>query len=670
MQFFDTKFELVSDYTPSGDQPAAISALTAGVLAGQKDQILLGVTGSGKTFTMANVIANLNRPALVLAHNKTLAAQLCGEFRAFFPNNAVEYFISYYDFYQPEAYIPGRDVYIEKEAQINVEIERLRHAATRSLLTRRDVIIVASVSCIYGLGIPEDYARAIISLKVGEVMSRRDFLLKLDKVQYQRNDVELAPGRYRVKGDVIDLFPSWSEMALRMEFFGDELERILEFHPVSGTILNTFPAIDIFPATHYVVHDNMDRAMQAIKQEMEASVADFLAKDKVLESQRLEQRTRYDLEMIAEMGYCKGIENYSRHLSNRDPGEPSGVLLDFFPKDFITFIDESHASLPQVRGMFAGDLSRKTVLVDHGFRLPSAVDNRPLRFEEFEERLGARIYVSATPGPYEMTVCGVDMTKPPESRWEGTGVIEQIIRPTGLVDPEIEVRETLGQIDDVLNEIHRVRAKNERTLVTTLTKQMSEELSQFLDGKGVKVTYLHSEIHTLDRLDILKQLRSGKIDVLVGVNLLREGLDLPEVSLVIILDADKEGFLRNERSLIQTIGRAARNVNGKVILYADKMTPSMVAAISETNRRRIKQLAHNQTHGIVPKSTLRKGVELRAEKTDTLDIEKRISEASPASLPDLMRVLEKDMHAAAAALDFERAAVLRDQLQRLSEERA
>jgi len=668
MQLLDRKFELVSDYQPSGDQPEAIAALTAGLAAGQKDQILLGVTGSGKTFTMANVIAQMNRPALILAHNKTLAAQLCGEFRSFFPNNAVEYFISYYDFYQPEAYIPGRDVYIEKEAQINAEIERLRHAATRSLLTRRDVIIVASVSCIYGLGIPEDYARAVISLKVGESLSRRDFLLRLDKVQYQRNDVELAPGRYRVKGDVIDLFPSWSEMALRMEFFGDELERILEFHPVSGNILNSMSAIDIFPATHYVVNDNMDRAMQAIKTEMDAQIATFMAADKLLEAQRLEQRTRYDLEMIAEMGYCKGIENYSRHLSDRAPGEPSGVLLDFFPKDFITFIDESHASLPQVRGMFAGDLSRKTVLVDHGFRLPSAVDNRPLRFEEFEERLGARIYVSATPGPYEMTTCGVDMTKPPEERWLGTGVVEQIIRPTGLVDPEIDVRTTLGQVDDLLNEIQIVRAKNERTLVTTLTKQMSEELSQFLDEKGVRVTYLHSEIHTLDRLDILKQLRSGKIDVLVGVNLLREGLDLPEVSLVVIFDADKEGFLRNERSLIQTIGRAARNVNGRVILYADKMTPSMIAAISETNRRRIKQLAYNETHGIVPKSTIRTGVELRDEKPDSKEIEKRIASVSPAALPDLMQSLEKEMHAAAAVLDFERAAMLRDQLQRLTEE--
>jgi excinuclease ABC subunit B len=668
MQTIDKTFELVSDYSPSGDQPHAIDALVAGLNSGKKEQILLGVTGSGKTFTMANVIARMNRPALILAHNKTLAAQLCEEFRSFFPNNAVEYFISYYDFYQPEAYIPGRDVYIEKEAQINAEIERLRHAATRSLLTRRDVIIVASVSCIYGLGIPEDYARAIISLKVGETISRRDFLLRLDKVQYQRNDVELAPGRYRVKGDVIDLFPSWSEMALRMEFFGDELERILEFHPVSGNILNSMPAIDIFPATHYVVHDNMDRAMQAIKKEMTEQVAQFMSEEKLLEAQRLEQRTRYDLEMIAEMGYCKGIENYSRHLSDRQPGEPSGVLLDFFPKDFVTFVDESHASLPQVRGMFAGDLSRKTVLVDHGFRLPSAVDNRPLRFEEFEERLGSRIYVSATPGPYEMASCGVDMTKPPESRWEDTGVVEQIIRPTGLVDPEIEVRETVGQIDDLLNEIQIVRGRNERTLVTTITKQMSEELAQFLDDKGVLVTYLHSEIQTLDRLDILKKLRSGKIDVLVGVNLLREGLDLPEVSLVVILDADKEGFLRNERSLIQTIGRAARNVNGRVIMYADKMTPSMTAAISETTRRRTKQLAYNETHAITPKSTTRTGLSLREEKPEQKALKKRIESVSPEALPDLMQTLEKEMHAAAAVLDFERAAALRDQLQLLSGE--
>lgn len=663
----NTLFELVSPYAPSGDQPDAIDALVSGLSEGKTHQTLLGVTGSGKTFTMANVIARMNRPALVLAHNKTLAAQLCGEFRTFFPNNAVEYFISYYDFYQPEAYIPGRDVYIEKEAQINVEIERLRHAATRSLLTRRDVIIVASVSCIYGLGIPEDYARGVISLTVGDRIPRRELLLKLDRIQYKRNDTELAPGRYRIKGDILDLFPSWSEQCIRMEFFGDELERIVSFHPISGNTLGTLPEIAIFPATHYVVHTHMDKAMQAIKSEMLAQIATFESTGNILEAQRIEQRTRYDLEMMAEMGYCKGIENYSRHLSDRDPGDPPGVLLDFFPKDFLTFIDESHVAIPQVRGMYAGDQSRKNVLVAHGFRLPSAMDNRPLRFEEFDTRVGQRIYVSATPGPYEMGMCGVDISAPPETRWQNADVAEQLIRPTGLVDPEIDIRPTAGQVDDILTHIQTVKARNERTLITTLTKQMAEELSQFLDGKGIRVTYLHSEIQTLDRLDILNQLRDGTVDVLVGVNLLREGLDLPEVSLVAILDADKEGFLRNERALIQTIGRAARNINGKVLLYADRMTPSMAAAISETTRRRNKQLAYNSTHQITPKSTTRTNVPLRESTPDITRIQTKIENTAPDDLAGLIQTLEQDMLVAASALDFERAALIRDTLKTLKE---
>lgn len=666
-------FELVSEYQPAGDQPAAIQTLTSGLRSGKPFQVLLGVTGSGKTFTIANAIAQVNRPVLVLAHNKTLAAQLCAEFREFFPNNAVEYFISYYDYYQPEAYIPSRDIYIEKEADINEEIERLRHSATRSLLMRRDVIIVASVSCIYGLGLPEDYIRGVIFLRVGDVVSRRDLLLKLERVQYERNDVELKRGRYRVKGDVIDIFPSWEENLVRLEFFGEELERIFVVHPVSGEVLSEKTEIDIYPATHYVVHGDLNFALGNIRAEMEEQVAKFTKEDKLLEARRLEQRTRYDIEMMAEMGYCKGIENYSRHLSGRGAGDPPGVLLDFFPDDFITVIDESHVTIPQVRGMFNGDRARKQALVEYGFRLPSAMDNRPLRFEEFEKKIGQTICVSATPGDYELQRC-----KKPDAQlrqvggapsiWQGYDVVEQIIRPTGLLDPDVILRKTAQQVDDLLTEIQARIAVGERTLITTLTKQMSEDLTDFLAEKGVKVRYLHSEIDALERIDILHDLRVGRFDVLVGVNLLREGLDLPEVSLVAIMDADKEGFLRNERSLIQTMGRAARNVNGKVILYADKITDSMTRAVNETNRRRKIQQAFNEAHGIVPKTVLKKVTDIRDEDRKMLkELKEEKENVSPEKLPGLIKKLEKDMHEAAKNLEFELAAVLRDQIEKLKQ---
>jgi excinuclease ABC subunit B len=663
------KFKLHSDYQPAGDQPQAIQTLKDGLEEGKKHQILLGVTGSGKTFTIANVIAELNRPALILAHNKTLAAQLCAEFREFFPENAVEYFISYYDYYQPEAYIASRDVYIEKEAQINQEIERLRHSATRSLLSRRDVIIVASVSCIYGLGLPEEYIRGVIPLHLGEVIPRRKLFLALEKVQYQRNDVELKPGRYRVKGDCVDIYPSWAEYLVRLEFFGDELDRITLMDPINGSPIEQRESMDIYPATHYVVGDNLDEAIAAIKAEMVARVAELQAAGKEFEARRLEQRTLYDLDMMAEMGYCKGIENYSRHLSKRAPGEPSGVLMDFFPNDFITIVDESHASIPQVRGMYAGDQSRKQALIDYGFRLPSALDNRPLKFEEFEQKVGQTIYVTATPGPYELGHTrkpNAVITEGPVD-WSQYDVAQQIIRPTGLVDPTVMIQPTLYQVDHLLNQVHKVIERGERVLVTTLTKNMSEELSTYLQGKGLKVCYLHSEIHTLDRIDILHDLRTGKYDVLVGVNLLREGLDLPEVSLVAIMDADKEGFLRNERSLIQTMGRAARNANGCVILYADRTTASMSAAIYETNRRRSIQSAYNDAHGIVPQTIIKKISDIRDEdRIAILALEKAALDVSPDELPTLISKLEKDMTEAAKNLEFELAAVLRDQIESLS----
>lgn len=662
-------FELNSEYRPAGDQPQAIETLVSGLNNGKKNQILLGVTGSGKTFTMANVIAQLNRPALVLAHNKTLAAQLCAEFREFFPNNAVEYFVSYYDYYQPEAYIASRDIYIEKEAQINQEIERLRHSATRSLLSRRDVIIVASVSCIYGLGLPEDYIRGVIPLKCGEEINRRSFFLALEKAQYERNEIELRPGRYRAKGNTVDLYPSWADYLVRLEFFGDELDYITLVDPVNGTTLDTRTEIDIYPATHYVVNDKIDVAIESIRKEMTDRVAELTQAGKEFEARRLQQRTIYDLEMMTEIGYCKGVENYSRQLSGRAPGSAPGVLLDFFHKDFVTIVDESHVTIPQVRGMFGGDQSRKQALIDYGFRLPSALDNRPLKFDEFETKIGQVVYVTATPGVYELDVCrkdGADLAN--RKGWENYHLAEQIIRPTGLVDPEVVVRPTLYQVDDLLNEIRVVLDREERVLVTTLTKAMSEELSDYLQKKGLKVCYLHSEIHSLDRIDILHNLRTGKYDVLVGVNLLREGLDLPEVSLVAIMDADKEGFLRNERSLIQTMGRAARNVNGKVILYADKMTDSMQRAMAETNRRRALQMAFNDANGIIPQTISKKISDIRDEDRRLIaEVEQKKRLVRADELPELIATLERDMARAAKNLEFELAAVIRDQIESLKQ---
>ncbi|MDA1353573.1 MAG: excinuclease ABC subunit UvrB [bacterium] len=650
------QFELVSEFSPSGDQPNAIHSLVAGLNSGKPFQTLLGVTGSGKTYTIANMIKEVNRPTLVLAHNKTLAAQLCAEFRALFPNNAVEYFVSYYDYYQPEAYVAHRDLYIEKEAQINEDIERLRHSATRSLLSRRDVIIVSSVSCIYGLGTPEEYARGVITLNKGDIIPRRQFLLELEQIQYERNDIELKSGRYRVKGETIDLLPSWETNAIRLEFFGDELERIRVVHPISGEVLDDLSDVAIFPATHYVVLEGIDEPIKAIRAELKGRLAELEADNKIVEAQRLAQRTRYDLEMMREMGYCKGIENYARHLSGGQPGEPPGVLLDFFPKDFVVVVDESHVTLPQLHGMYKGDRSRKQNLVDFGFRLPSAMDNRPLKFEEFLEKVNQVVYVSATPGEYEVEVSG--------------DIVEQIIRPTGLVDPEVDIRPSEGQVDDLLGEINKRVEKNERVLVTTVTKQFSEDLADYLSNKGVKVRYLHSDIMALERVDILHDLRVGVFDVLVGVNLLREGLDLPEVSLVAILDADKEGFLRNERSLIQTMGRAARNVEGRVVMYADVMTNSIKKAVSETNRRRAIQLAYNKEHGIVPKSTTRSVNDIRdgeREKIKALANVPSATDVAPEALPVLLAVLEKQMEEAAENLEFEVAAVLRDRINELQQ---
>ncbi len=649
-------FTLVSDYEPDGDQPKAIETLVQNLRAGHDHQTLLGVTGSGKTFTIANVIAQLERPALVIAHNKTLAAQLCAELQAFFPHNAVEYFISYYDYYQPEAYIPSRDAYIEKEAQINEDIERLRHSATRSLLMRKDVIIVASVSCIYGLGLPEDYLRGVVQLKVGEMIPRPALLAKLEKAQYERNDIELKRGRYRVTGETIDIYGVWDEAVIRVVFFGDEIDRIWRIHPVSAEIIEERTEIDVFPATHYVVNRDLQECLAQIKAEMTAQVAQFMAEDRVVEAKRIEQRSKYDMEMMAQMGYCKGIENYSRIISGRQPGEAPGVLLDFFPSDFLTVIDESHVTLPQVRGMQEGDRSRKNTLIQYGFRLPSAADNRPLKFAEFESKVHQCIYVSATPGPYELE----------KSQGE---IVEQIIRPTGLVDPEIGLRPTLHQMDDLIEEIHKRIAKKERVLITSVTKRLSEDISTFLEEKGIKVRYLHSDIQALDRIDILHDLRVGKFDVLVGVNLLREGLDLPEVSLVAIMDADKEGFLRNERSLIQTIGRAARNVNGKVLMYADRLTHSMEKAIQETNRRRQIQLAHNEAHNITPKSIVKEIKDIRSE--DRLKIkamQAEVQSVAPDKLPALIAKLEHDMKDAAQNLEFEVAAVIRDQIEHLKQQ--
>jgi excinuclease ABC subunit B len=650
------KFKIVSNYKPSGDQPKAIDELTEGILAGEKEQTLLGVTGSGKTFTIANVIERVQRPTLVISHNKTLAAQLCQEFRSYFPNNAVEYFVSFYDYYQPEAYVPTTDTYIEKDSAINDEIDRLRHSATMSLFERRDVIVVASVSCIYGLGTPSDYLKAMFTLKLGQKCDRDDIVRRLVEMKYQRNDVEMTRGRFRVRGNVLEICPSYEKNIVRLEIFDDVIEKIYDLDPVTGEVLSKRDSVSIYPGTHYVTfRDRLDDAVNSIKAELEPRLAELKAQNKLLEAQRLEQRTRYDLEMIKEMGYCSGIENYSRHLDGRAAGQPPGTLMDYFPKDFLMMIDESHVTLPQVRGMYEGDKARKKVLVDYGFRLPSALDNRPLNFEEFKQHINQVVYVSATPTPYETG--------------RSSRIVEQIIRPTGLIDPEVVVKPTKGQVDDLLAEIKTVIKRKERVLVTTLTKKMAEDLADFIHDKGIKVRYLHSDVETLDRIDILRGLRKGEFDVLVGINLLREGLDLPEVSLVAILDADKEGFLRAETSLIQTIGRAARNISGRVILYGDEITRSMKNALSETERRRTIQLAYNKKHHITPKTVVKdvKDINENIRLAKKEDI-KKLKEFVPKSeLPDLIRTMEEDMLIAATALEFERAAEIRDKISALKE---
>ncbi|MCL5056690.1 MAG: excinuclease ABC subunit UvrB [Actinobacteria bacterium] len=649
------EFNLVSEFTPRGDQPGAIEKLVEGINSGHGHQTLLGVTGSGKTYTMAQVIQQVQRPTLVLAPNKTLAAQLCSEFKDFFPHNAVEYFVSYYDYYQPEAYIPRTDTYIEKDSSINDEIDKLRHSATSALFERRDVIIVASVSCIYGLGDPVEYRDLVLSLREGSVYDRDSVLRKLVDIQFERNDINFDRGKFRVLGDVVEIFPvSTAEKAIRVDFFGDEVERILEFDVVTGEILGRRNHVFIFPASHYAIsREKMDRAVITIKGELEERLFYLRSRDRLLEAQRLEQRTNYDIEMMMEMGYCSGIENYSRHLTGRSPGEPPYTLLDFFPEDFLMFIDESHVAVPQLGGMYEGDKSRKQSLIEHGFRLPSALDNRPLKFSEFEGKVKQIIYVSATPAGYEME--------------KSTRVVEQIIRPTGLVDPEISVRPTRGQIDDLLGEIRMRVEKEERVLITTLTKKMAEDLTGYFKEMGVKVRYLHSDINTMERMEILRDLRLGVFDVLVGINLLREGLDLPEVSLVTILDADKEGYLRSERSLIQTIGRAARNAGGKVIMYADRMTGSMKSAIGETERRRNRQLEFNRQNGITP-HTVRKAVRDVLEATRVAEgkasygVSGKGGKLSKKEMKTMIARLEKEMKEAARMLEFEKAAQLRDVL--------
>ena len=653
-------FQIVSDLRPTGDQPRAINELAAGLLAGDKAQTLRGVTGSGKTFTMANIVEKVNRPTLVLAHNKTLAAQLYAEFKEFFPNNGIEYFVSYYDYYQPEAYVPRTDTFIEKDADINEEIDKLRHAATRSLLTRQDTLIVASVSCIYGLGSPEEYQNTVVSLRRGAQQRRDKVVRHLIDIQYDRNDMTLIRGSFRVRGDTLEIYPAYEEIAIRVEFFGDEVERIVEVDPLTGELLIERLEVDIFPAKHFVTTaDKLKVAMIDIQTELDERLKELESHGRVLEAARLRQRTMYDLEMMQETGYCAGIENYSMHLSRRRPGEQPSTLLDYFPADFLLFVDESHISLPQVRGMFAGDRSRKDVLVEHGFRLPSAIENRPLTFDEFERMIHQVIFVSATPGPYEHTHSGK--------------FIEQVIRPTGLIDPAISVRPTKGQIDDLLSEINIRIARNERVLVTTLTKRMAEDLADYLKEMGVRTHYLHSEIDTLERIEILRDLRLGVYDVVVGINLLREGLDLPEVSLVAILDADKEGFLRSEGSLIQTIGRAARHVDGQVIMFADNMTRSMKAAIDETYRRRAIQIAHNESHGIQPRGIVKEIKDISdrlravAEEHSEYRAEGKSKAGIIAELPRdevvrMVKDLESQMKAAARDLEFEKAALLRDQI--------
>lgn len=657
----DRNFELCSSYKPTGDQPEAIAELTAGIKAGEHAQILLGATGTGKTFTISNVIANVNKPTLVLAHNKTLAGQLYGEFKEFFPNNAVEYFVSYYDYYQPEAYVPSSDTYIEKDSSINDEIDKLRHAATSALLERNDVIVVASVSCIFGLGDPSEYQQQALSLHVDQEYGRDRLLRELVEIQFERNDIDFQRGRFRVRGDVVDIFPASSDLsALRIEFFGDDIDRICEFNPLTGEIVTDTDKVTIFPATHFLTNDDrMKQALEGIEKELKERLEELRAQGKLLEAQRLEQRTTYDIEMMREMGYCSGIENYSKYMDNRQMNRPF-TLLDFFPKDFLLVVDESHVTMPQVRGMYNGDQARKQMLVDYGFRLKSALDNRPLKLEEFEKLTNQIIYMSATPGDYE--------------KKQTDHIVQQIIRPTGLLDPEIEVRPIMGQMDDLVGEINKRTEKNERVFVTTLTKKMAEDLTDYLKELGIKVKYLHSDIKTLERTRIVRDLRLGKFDVLVGINLLREGIDVPEVSLVAILDADKEGFLRNERSLIQTIGRAARNANGHVIMYADEVTESMKAAIDETKRRREIQMRYNQERGIVPQ-TIKK--EIRAaisygdkvskkskKKTEDFDF----NDLSKKDQQEMISGLEEQMREAAKKLDFEEAARLRDTVLELKAE--
>jgi excinuclease ABC subunit B len=657
-----TEFCLQAPFSPTGDQPQAIAQLTASIEAGNRYQTLLGATGTGKTFSVAAVIEKVGKPTLVLAHNKTLAAQLCNELREFFPNNAVEYFVSYYDYYQPEAYIPVTDTYIEKTAAINDEIDMLRHSATRSLFERRDVIVVASISCIYGLGMPAEYLKAAIPLQIGMEVNQRQILRDLANVQYSRNDIEMGRGKFRVRGDVLEIGPAYEDRIVRVEFFGDEIDAIRYIDPVTGEILKSLEAVNIYPARHFVTpEERLEVACDDIAAELKQRKAELEEAGKLLEAQRIDQRTRYDLEMLREVGYCNGVENYSRHLAGRQAGDPPECLIDYFPKDWLLVIDESHVTVPQIRGMYNGDQARKKVLIDHGFRLPSAADNRPLKAEEFWQKVNQCIFVSATPGNWELEV-------------SEDHVVEQVIRPTGVVDPEISVRPTEGQIDDLLGEIKDRADRHERVLITTLTKRMAEDLTEYLQDHGIRVRYLHSEITSIERIEILQNLREGKFDVLVGVNLLREGLDLPEVSLVAIMDADKEGFLRTERSLIQTIGRAARHIQGQAILYADNLTGSMIKAIDETDRRRGIQTAHNRLHGITPQPIVKKSsnailafldVSRRLNATDLKVVDEHIDELPLEQIPQLITVLEAQMKEAAKKLEFEEAAKLRDRIKHL-----
>lgn len=666
---FDHKFKIVSNYSPQGDQSKAISQLTEGIKDNLKFQSLLGVTGSGKTYSIANVIKNVQLPTLVLAPNKTLAAQLCNEFKEFFPDNAVEYFVSYYDYYQPEAYLPGKDMYIEKDTSVNEEIEKLRLSTTNSLYTRDDVTVVASVSCIYGLGSPSEYGKQRIVLRSNEEFPREEIINRLINIRYERNDYDFVNGKFRVKGDTIEIFPAYQDKAVRVQLLGDEVEKIVEFNPVSGEIYEENQVYIISPATHFLATAEwVNVALKTIEEELLERIKFFKDQNKLLEAQRIETRTRYDMEMIAELGFCSGIENYSRHILGKKPGETPNTLLDFFPDDFLVIIDESHIGIPQIRGMFEGDRSRKQTLVDYGFRLPSALDNRPLRFEEFEKKVKRMIFTSATPGPYEKKVSG--------------RIVEQIIRPTGLVDPEVYVRKTRGQIDDLIHEIKKVTKRGERVLVTTLTKKMAEDLTDYLSGQKIKVRYLHSTIDTLERVEILRGLRTGEFDVLVGINLLREGLDLPEVSLVAILDADKEGFLRSEISLIQTIGRAARNVNGIVIMYADKITNAIKNALSETNRRRDLQIKYNKKHNIIPKTIDKtisdilysSGIKTKKEVKADFKVSERVERFSngklldmdPSEVAKIISGLEEKMNLEARELNFEKAAVIRDEIKRIT----